>query len=277
MSLAEPTAPVRPRSPGALSLRVLASRWQGVALTLAIGATTVWLAATGRLILYIHPRYVVFTVVLVVAGMALSVLALAVGAEDAEGHEPDDELDPPRAGMRGASAARRVLATAGVVVAVGVSVSLVVLPPATLSSATAGTRDVGASTLSIGAGSGSPSAGASTAGYTVLDWATRLRQSTSLGDYAGRSVDVTGFVSPSTTDPSDTFVITRFVITCCAVDAQPVGLTVYDPDWRSSLANDEWVRIRGGFGADPAAGSSPIAVVPTAVERIAQPRDPYLY
>ncbi|RKR74258.1 TIGR03943 family putative permease subunit [Frondihabitans australicus] len=282
-------ADTRP-TPG-LSLRALADRWQGVALTLAIGTATLWLAGTGRLILYIHPRYVVFTVALVVLGMILALGALAVGDRDA-GHEhgPDDgEHDDSGADLggggdrtasgRGVRGGRRLLGLIGAVVTVGVAVALVVLPPATLSSVTAGTRDVGASTLSLGAsgGSAATASGGATAKYTVLDWATRLRQSTSLGDYAGKAVDVTGFIAASTTDPRDTFVVTRFVITCCAVDAQPVGLTVYDPNWQQSLKKDEWVTVKGGFGANPAVGQSPIAVVPTAVTKVAQPHDPYLY
>lgn len=271
----------------ALAWGALRDRWQGVALTLVIGATTLWLAATGRLVLYIHPRYVVFTVVLVAVGMALALLALAVDpARDEHGHEPgpdhEHEHEPghePGPGVAASGGRTGILTSTALAVTALVCAALVILPPATLSSATASTRDVGASTVSLGgatAGSGSTAADASTAGYTVLDWATRLRQSSSLGDYAGKAVDVTGFIAPSTTDPAHSFVVTRFVITCCAVDAQPVGLTVYDPTWRTGLKADDWVRIRGGFAANPDGGASPIAVVPTTVHRIAQPRDPYL-
>ena len=41
-------------------------RWQGVLLIVAALVATVWLAATNQLILYIHPRYVVFTVIMAV-------------------------------------------------------------------------------------------------------------------------------------------------------------------------------------------------------------------
>lgn len=271
-----------------ISLRQLADRWQGTALTLVIGGATLWLAATGRLILYIHPRYVVFTVILVVVGMILALVALAVGEDDEHGrdeHGHDESQGGARDGEHGAAgtatrARRRILGAATAVVTVVIVAALVILPPATLSSATASTRDVGASTLSLGSSGsvgGASASDASTAHYTVLDWATRLRQSSSLGDYAGRSVDVTGFVAPSPADPEHSFVVTRFVITCCAVDAQPVGLIVYDPTWQTTLAKDDWVRIRGGFAADPDGGQSPIAVVPTTVTKIRQPHDPYLY
>ena len=40
------------------------TRWQGIALCVAALVSTVWLAVTNQLILYIHPRYIVFTVIM---------------------------------------------------------------------------------------------------------------------------------------------------------------------------------------------------------------------
>ena len=51
-------------SPAPGPWRRLLDRWQGVLLTLVVGVATLWLAATGQLVLYIHPRYDVFTVVM---------------------------------------------------------------------------------------------------------------------------------------------------------------------------------------------------------------------
>lgn len=277
---------MRETSARILGFRRLLARWRGVALTLIIGVTTLWLAATGQLVLYIHPRYVVFTVVLTLIGMALSLLALAAatqpsdGADDGHGHSSGDGT-PSRRG--------HLLGTIGVVVTAAVAVSLIALPPATLSSTTASTRGLGQGGLAVAStsgssggsaisgSSGSAAATGPTSKYTVLDWATRLRESTDIGAFENDAVDVTGFVAA---DPSDdsTFYVTRFVVTCCAVDAQPVGVPVYDPEWKSSLKKDQWVRIRGAFATNPStAGETPITLVPQTVRKVAQPRDPYLY
>lgn len=263
----------------------LASRWQGVALTLVIGSGTLWLAATGQLVLYIHPRYVVFTVVMIVVGMLLSLLALALGGGDDAAQDHGHDHGPrPRRRLRGA------LTAAGAVVTVGLALGLILLPPATLSSSTASTRGLGEGVAVVGPaaggageGAGAGAAGApaasdaATAKYTVLQWATTLRQTSDLSFYENKRVDVTGFVSPSPTDPADTFIVTRFVITCCAVDAQPVGVTVYAPNWRSSLKPDQWVRITGAFTANPSRTStSSIALVPRSLTPVARPADPYL-
>jgi putative membrane protein len=169
------------RAPGAArtSFRLdavsrLADRWQGVLLTLVVGISTLWLSATGQLVLYIHPRYVVFTVIMIAIGMVLSlgVLVLAPSSRDAgvedDGHGHDghdghshghahdahaDELrapaERPRRRRRGRAAARTAAVAGGALVTTAVAVSLVVLPPATLTSATAGQRDVNSSTASL--------------------------------------------------------------------------------------------------------------------------------
>lgn len=272
----------------------LASRWQGVVLTLVIGAGTLWLAATGQLVLYIHPRYVVFTVVMIAVGMLLSLLALALGGADeaaqdhGHDHGPGSDAEPadspsvgPRPRRRPGRRLRGALTAAGAVVTLGLALGLILLPPATLSSSTASTRGLGEGAAVVGpaaGGAGAPAASdAATAKYTVLQWATTLRQTSDLSFYENKRVDVTGFVSPSPTDPADTFIVTRFVITCCAVDAQPVGVTVYAPNWRSSLKTDQWVRITGAFTADPSRTSTAsIALVPRSLTPVARPADPYL-
>lgn len=276
----------------------LADRWQGVLLTLVVGISTLWLSATGQLVLYIHPRYVVFTVIMIAIGMVLSlgVLVLAPSSRDAgaeddghghDGHHHDahaDELrapaERPRRRRRGRAAARTAAVAGGALVTTAVAVSLVVLPPATLTSATAGQRDVNSSTASLAGTSVEDAASADAdayAAFSVLDWAGLLRQTSDLSFFEGKTADVVGFVVPAGDDP-DVFYVSRFVVTCCAVDAQPVGVPVHLVDWRSQVSADEWLDVSGGFQTNPSRTSSdPIALVPDELEKVGQPSDPYLY
>lgn len=285
--------------------RRLLDRWQGVLLTLVVGVATLWLAATGQLVLYIHPRYDVFTVVMIVVGMLLSLATLAFsparadhgdhGADDGhghDGHDHDARLDAatvpavedglrPRRRRPLAVGLRRLGFSAGVVVTAGVAIAVVALPPATLTSATAGQRDVNSSTAALDRTSVADAASASSDAYrsfSVLDWAGLLRQTTDLAFYQGKTADVVGFVTPSDTDPDDVFYVSRFVVTCCAVDAQPVGVPVYLPGWQDQVAADDWVEVTGGFDTNRSSSSQdPIALVPDDVTTVGQPSDPYLY
>jgi putative membrane protein len=160
---------------------------------------------------------------------------------------------------------------AGLVAAV-----LVVVPPATLTSSTAIQRDISSSGAGIGSQSVDTAPSASDH-FSVLDWASLLNQTNDPAFYRDRSADVTGFVTASPDDPN-VFYVSRFVITCCAVDAQPVGVPVYDPSWRDSLEPDDWVRVTGDFGSNPSTVSNaPIALTPESVTAIEEPDDPYLF
>ena len=291
-------------SPAPRPWRRLLDRWQGVLLTLVVGVATLWLAATGQLVLYIHPRYDVFTVVMIVIGMTLSLATLAfapVRGDDAHhdhdagrdhDHDHDGRLNAaevpavedglrPRRRRPVATGARRLAFSVGVAVTAAVAIAVVALPPATLTSATAGQRDVNSSTAALDRTTVADATGASSDAYrsfSVLDWAGLLRQTTDLAFYEGKTADVVGFVTPSDTDPDDVFYVSRFVITCCAVDAQPVGVPVYLPGWQDQVAADDWVEVTGGFDTNRSSSSQdPVALVPDDVTTVGQPSDPYLY
>ena len=85
-------------------MREFLDRWKGVALAALGVVATLWLAATGRLGLYIHPRYFVFTVIMAVVAVVVLVAAFAVPR--ARG---DEHANPT-------ASARRRLGTAGLLV-----------------------------------------------------------------------------------------------------------------------------------------------------------------
>ena len=77
-------------------------------------------------------------------------------------------------------------------------------------------------------------------------------------------------------DDDDVFYVARFTVTCCAVDAQPVGVPVHLPGWQDRFEPDDWVAAEGRFGEDPAGGASPV-LIPEAVEPTEQPEQPYVF
>lgn len=272
-------------------MREFLDRWQGVILA-AIGVVaTGWLAATGRLGLYIHPRYFVFTVVMAVVATAFVVAAFAVlavgrrratdaaGTLDAEDPAPlgaDDEHDHehgPTARSRSASVRRRAASLAGAAVVLAAGVALLVLPPATLSTATAENRELN----SVAAVGDAPTelVGGDTSAFTVKDWALVLRQGPDPADFPG-AVELTGFVLPSP-DSDDVFYVTRFTVTCCAVDAQPVGVPVHLPGWQERFAADDWVAVEGRIAAAPADAAVPTVLVPETIEPTGEPETPYVH
>ena len=236
---------------------------------LAVVATIV-LAFGNQLVLYIHPRYVIFTVIMAIVALAFTIASLVVRVA------PDDDDDEPRPRRLG-----RWFAGAAAVLSGLFAIAMVVLPPATLTSATATQREInstaiGTETQSVSDAEGAPAGAFAT--FTVVDWASLLRQTSDLDFYAGKPVDVVGFITPDADDPQNVFYVSRFVVTCCALDAQPAGIPVYLANWESQYSIDQWVRATGEFTTNPSQRSTQsIALDPADVTPVEQPSEPYLY
>ncbi|UXN21139.1 TIGR03943 family protein [Curtobacterium flaccumfaciens] len=266
-----------------------AAAYLGLGSVLAAALCTLWLALVGHLDLYINPRYSVFTVVLAAVGVPASIAGLVATArgyghthgDDVDEHDADADAHEPRPG-RG-RAVRLALGGAAAVVTIGVTVAMLVLPPTTLSARTAQQRSVDSATLSNATGSESAvqllgSEGVDTSDYGVKDWAALIRQTTDTTALVGKQVELTGFVVPG---DDGSFTLTRFVISCCAVDAQPVGLGVVTGDGDGAGAGTvpdegQWVTVRGALAANPDQSADARIVVKAAkITDIAQPEDPY--
>jgi putative membrane protein len=261
--------------------------WRGVVLGAAILVATIWLAWNNKLVLYIHPRYIVFTVVMSAIALVFVVASFVtkrLDADDDNDHDHDHDHDAEVAAPESNSAARKfptILALASFGLSAVFAVSLLVIPPSTLTSATVDQRainstGVGAEVQSLDAASVASNDVFSS--FTVLDWASLLRQSSDASFYAGKPVDVVGFVTADPDDPENVFYVSRFIVTCCAVDAQPVGVPVYLPGWEDSFAIDQWVRVAGEFAQNPSRSSTqPLALRDSTITEVGEPAEPYLF
>jgi uncharacterized repeat protein (TIGR03943 family) len=235
----------------------------GLGSVLAVALGTLWLGLAGHLDLYINPRYAVFTLVLAAVAVPASVAGLVVVARHGS-HAHDGDPEPRPGG--GGRLLHVVFGSIAALVTIGTVVAMLVLPPTTLSARTAQQRSVGSVSL-LGSES------VDTSGYGVKDWAALIRQSTDTSALVGRKLTLTGFVVPG---PDGTFTLTRFVVSCCAVDAQPVGIGVTTDG--TVPPENQWVRVEGALAANPDADSDARLVIRAAqVTRVSQPSDPYEY
>lgn len=239
--------------------------WRGVFAIGILIILTVWLGYEGMLGFYIHPRYNVFT--LVMAGIGLLLIGIAVVIRPRV-HSHSSHQKAPHSTLTewlsfGLIGTLIVIAT--------------VLPPTTLSSYTAENRSLGTVTLApVSDVVATDSALAGFENLTVRDWASLLIQTQDPAFFRGKPFSALGTISPS--DDPDVFLLTRFVVTCCAVDAQPVNVPVYYPEWESEFPVDSWVRVRGGFQVIPGLQQpGNLAVITSEILREEVPRDPYLF
>lgn len=232
-------------------------------------AVVLWLWWSGNLSLYIHPRYHVFTAVMAVIAVVALVAFAAIGVARAK-TDHDHKHEPKATAAEWASTGFAAAAL----------IALVALPPATLTTQTVDNRSINQS----GLGDASAVFDEATVGqsdtfasFTVREWAAILSQTSDPSFYAGKPVDVIGFVSEDPED-SEQFFLTRFVVSCCSVDAQPVGVPVRLAGWRELYAEEQWLSISGQFVLNPSGESTePIVLSPANVEPTERPNEPYLF
>jgi uncharacterized repeat protein (TIGR03943 family) len=230
---------------------------RGAALvTAAFGAYLLHAFAAGTLYFYIHPIYI--APVVVTGGVLVAVAALGLTAQG----------ESPSAG--GVVPARLALALVALPVAVGL------LPARPLGLSMAAQRGVDA--LPLGRLDDVPEFAVNTRpeAYTIKEWVRAQQADPEPGHHAGKPVRVTGFVFRDDRLPRDWFVVARFVVQCCAVDAQPIGLPVRVVGGALPEPGS-WVAVSGAWDVAEVRGERRAVIVPTTVAPTARPDQPYLY
>ncbi len=95
--------------------------------------------------------------------------------------------------------------------------------------------------------------------------------------FAGQDVTIIGRVFRHKDQPADECWLFRFAMICCAADAIPIGAVVRHPR-ADALERDAWVRVRGRVSVTASEdGTRTLGIRAEQLERIDQPRDPYMY
>ena len=112
---------------------------------------------------------------------------------------------------------------------------------------------------------------------TIIDWIRTLNVYPEPDAYTGQVVKVSGFVIHPNEWPEGYLMVSRFVLTCCAADAYPVGLPVQLAVSRQAYAPDSWLEIEGKMVTATINGRRQLTIEPTTLETIPEPRNPYEY
>jgi len=151
------------------------------------------------------------------------------------------------------------------------------IPSTSLTSITASQRSGDLNSVTLENRLNTLSRFADSANYDIGDWIASINYNPDLTKYDGKSVDVTGFIFAPNYYPSDTFLAARFVVTCCAVDARPVGLNVKLEGWQNQFKSDEWVNIKGKFTLGKINEVGQLVIIPDSIELTKEPDRPYIY
>lgn len=123
---------------------------------------------------------------------------------------------------------------------------------------------------------------------TLIDWIRTLNAYPEPDAYNGQKAKVTGFVVHSPILPKNYIFLSRFILTCCAVDAYPVGLPVKLEGDQKDYPPDTWLEVEAEMITETlAVDTQTMQKTPTqkrqlvldakSIKTIPTPADPYGY
>lgn len=119
---------------------------------------------------------------------------------------------------------------------------------------------------------------------TIIDWIRLVNVYPEPDAYTDEAVEVEGFVIYPEGWPAGYLMLSRFVLTCCAADAYPVGLPMQIPvnsggnvSTEQPYPVDTWLSVSGRVATDTLNGQRQIAIAPTDIRTIEAPKNPYEY
>jgi uncharacterized repeat protein (TIGR03943 family) len=233
-------------------------------LLVVLGATAVWLWWSGQVLNYVRPGLAPWVLAGGVIVMLLGLLPpLGLLSDQAAGHD-------------GGDGGHRHRARVGWLLLVPVLVVILVQPAALGSYAVSGRSAV------PGGGDGgfeplaAPVRGA--VPMSMAEFVTRAERDPAQS-LAGVRVRLVGFVAPSEGKEGG-YRLTRFVIFCCAADAQALQAVVGGD--RTPRGRDQWLEVEGTWVPHPVAAEDdpsppPPALQVDSVRPVAPVRPPYEY
>ena len=110
---------------------------------------------------------------------------------------------------------------------------------------------------------------------SLIDWIRTLNVYPEPDAYTGQPVNVTGFVIHPPQWDDNYLMVARFVLTCCAADAYPVGLPVELAGDRSEFPPDSWISVQGEMLTETLDGQRRLVIAPQEVLSVPEPKNPY--
>ncbi len=177
------------------------------------------LSFTNTLIYYIHPRYTLLTTSMAAIALVINVFGIL---KNSSSHK---------------SSTKALIKDLGIITVIFFGIFL---PPKALSSSFASQREI-ETDLSLQKITKQDFDFAGSLGFET--WLIKTRFGGNLEDKSEK-ITISGFVQYRDTLPKDTFMLTRYVMTCCAVDARPFGVLVFKSN-SEKLEEGSWVEVTG--------------------------------
>ncbi len=249
--------------------------WLDAIAILAWGLLLLKYVITGELRLLIHPNYFVLVLISSIVLLLIGTIKAVLIVLDRQQNNRNNEhitLFPLGVG----SSILLIIALAGFLI-----------PPKILTSQTAMQRGVSDIPLTrIKPQAFRTSSKPET--RSLIDWIRTLNAYPEPDAYQGLPANISGFVLHLEELPDNYLLLSRFVITCCAVDAYPIGIPVKLETSRRNYPPDSWLEIKGEMMTETLPSQDrtlstttkekrQLVLVAKSIQKIPTPADPYNY
>jgi uncharacterized repeat protein (TIGR03943 family) len=113
---------------------------------------------------------------------------------------------------------------------------------------------------------------------SLVDWVRTLNVYPEPDAYTGQKVKVQGFVIHQPNVSQEYIFLARFILTCCAADAYPVGLPVQlSTSSRQQYPPDTWLEVEGQMTTQTITQKRQLTIKADSLKKIPQPQNPYSY
>lgn len=121
---------------------------------------------------------------------------------------------------------------------------------------------------------------------SLIDWVRTLNAYPEPDAYKGQPVNIIGFVVNLPELPENYLLLSRFIITCCAIDASPIGIPIQLDNIQEKYEPDTWLEVRGKMTTatlairdrtDQIRERRQLVVAATSMKPIPTPAVPYAY
>lgn len=243
------------------------------ALLVLLGLFLYTRVTNGTIYYYINDRFITLTWVAAIGFILVASSYLRFSGEHAHedshdhaGHDPDHSQHD-----------HGQLTWLGLLI---VAIPLVLgwlVPPRPLGAAAIGNREVNLGQLSsIAPPNAASSVGVVTGQRSILDWLGAFQTQSDPTTFNGQEASIIGFVYRDDRFAGDTFMVSRFTVSCCVADAAPIGLIVRWPD-SPNLPTDQWVEVKGHFEVGEFNGIQMPILIGETITPTDPPAQPYLY
>lgn len=233
-------------------------------LSAGVCMAILFVAVRGDLGMYIHPRYNTFTIL-----MMLAAVLLLLSAAIQYTYKRQTHIEYRNIGELCLLFGRWFIGK-GAWVSLLVIALLVFVPAKPLLSAAADRKQMTEHELAY-----VESANWFSDPQTIYQLSSVLQSEEGLRGQLGETFTFSGFVRKDN-DPN-IMNVSRFVVSCCTVDARPATIAIDYPNWDDEFTIDEWIKVTGRLEMmNTGAGQRPV-LQSTTVEAVEQPKDPYDY